>query len=53
MCFVPLQPEFDEWVAMDDISSLPEKCRCRPVLDVADEEGDGAEQRSPPYESDS
>ena len=30
------QPEFDEWVAMDDVSSLPEKCRVRPVLELGD-----------------
>ena len=30
--FLYLAPEFDEWVAMEDLCSLPEKCRVRVVL---------------------
>ena len=30
------QPDFDEWVAMEDLSLLPSKCRVRPVLNEAE-----------------
>jgi len=33
--FVYLSPEFDEWVAMEDVHSLPPKCRVRPVVNKA------------------
>ncbi len=35
---VYLAPEFDEWVAMDDLSALPDKCRVRAMVDVQDEQ---------------
>jgi hypothetical protein len=42
------QPEFDgEWVAMDELSSLPAKCRVRPV--VTDAQADAASTRPPTY----
>jgi len=33
---VYLAPEFDEWVVMDELASLPDKCRVRAVADKAE-----------------
>ena len=33
---VGAQPEFDEWVALEDLAALPAKCRVRPVLDLSE-----------------
>ena len=35
--FLYFSDEFDEFVAMEDVTTLPKKCRVRPVLDATDE----------------